>query len=77
MFLLLPLKSRQKASFAFPSEGLNMENETNFSSLELTPSFAYETDKIQGNGHLEILVWAYRYRHRNRHVNITAVFYTV
>ena len=56
-----------------------MENHTNFPSLELTPSFPYETDKIQGNGHLEILVWAYQYlhRHRNRHVNMAIVFYTV
>ena len=56
-----------------------MENQINFSSLELTPSFAYETDKIPGNGHLEISVGAYRYehRHRNRHVNVTIVFYTI
>ena len=55
-----------------------MENYTYFSSLELTP-FPYETDKIQENGHLEILVWAYSHwhRHRNRHVNITVAFYTV
>ena len=56
-----------------------MENHTNFSSLELTPSFPYETDKTQENGPIEISLLAYRYwrRHQNRHVNITIVFYTV
>ena len=56
-----------------------MENHTYFSSLELTPSFPYETDKIQENGHLEILVWAYPHwhRHRNQHVDLTIAFYTV
>ena len=56
-----------------------MENHTNFSSLELTASVPYETDKIQGSGHLKILLWAYRhwYRHQNRHVNKAIVFYTV
>ena len=52
-----------------------MENYTMFSSLQQTPSFRYETDKIQRNGHLEISVLASRYwhRHRNRHANITIV----
>ena len=54
-------------------------NHTINQSLELTPSFPYEIDKIQENGHFEISVLAYRYwhRHRNRHVNITIAFYTV
>ena len=53
-----------------------MDNQTIFSSLQQTPSFPYETDKMQGNSHLEIWVpvsqhW---YRHRHRHFNITMVF---
>ena len=74
IFLLLSLtwKSPQKTCYALK----NMENHINFSSLELTSSYANEIDKMQGNGHLEISVWAQRYwhRHRNRHVNITIVF---
>ena len=31
-----------------------MENHAMFSSLQQTPFFPYETDKIQGNGHLKI-----------------------
>ena len=45
-------KSHQKAWYAIKS----MENHTNFSSLEITPSFPYETDKIYGNGYLEMSV---------------------
>ena len=51
-----------------------MENRTMISSLLQTPSFSYETDKIQGSA-----IWASRYwhRHRNRHWNIAIVFCTV
>ena len=38
----------------------SMENHTMFSSLQQTPSFPYETDKIHENGRSEILAAASR-----------------
>ena len=49
---LIVIETRQKVWYALKST----ENHAMFSSPQQTPSFPYETDKIYGNGHLEILV---------------------
>ena len=53
-----------------------MENHTMFSSLQQTPSFPYETDKIQLYSHLEILASVSRqwHQHRNRYANLIFLY---
>ena len=47
-----------------------------FSSLQQTPSFPYETEKIQGNDHLKISASASRrwHCHQSRYSNTTRIF---